>query len=277
MSTRTGLSDRMKMYERREAGRQCMPRLPICARIDGKNFSSFTRALPRPFDARLSQLMIQTTAFLVEKTGARIGYTQSDEISLIFHAAGENSLIYLGGRLQKLTSILASMATAAFNAGLAAAIPEKAGQVAFFDCRVWDVPSLEEAANVILWRSLDATKNSISMAARAKFSHNALHRKSGREMRAMLQEVGVDWDAYPAYFKRGTFLQRRTITRTFTAAERAALPPRHAAHQDPDLVVTRSEIQQIDMPPFLDVINRVGVIFHGEAPLTDDDVVYREE
>ncbi|MFT5685710.1 MAG: tRNA(His) guanylyltransferase, partial [Myxococcota bacterium] len=69
MADKTALGDRMKQYERREAGRRCMPRLPICIRIDGKTFSKFTRGLARPYDARLSELMVQTTEYLVENTG----------------------------------------------------------------------------------------------------------------------------------------------------------------------------------------------------------------
>ena len=38
MSDKAALGDRMKLYERMEAGRRCLPLLPICARIDGKRF-----------------------------------------------------------------------------------------------------------------------------------------------------------------------------------------------------------------------------------------------
>ena len=59
------LGDRMKVYESAEAGRRLMDQLPICARIDGKGFSKFTRELKRPYDERLSQLMVATTVHLV--------------------------------------------------------------------------------------------------------------------------------------------------------------------------------------------------------------------
>ena len=42
----------------------------------------------------------------------------------------------------------------------------------------------------------------------------------------------------------------------------------HAARKDPDLQVVRHDILPLEMPPFGRVTNRVGVIFHGEAPLT---------
>ena len=44
------------------------------------------------------------------------------------------------------------MTTAFFNTHLAAAIPERAGTMALFDCRVWSVPNKDEAANMFLWR-----------------------------------------------------------------------------------------------------------------------------
>jgi tRNA(His) 5'-end guanylyltransferase len=83
MSDNTGFGDRMKAYERQETSRRLLPLLPALVRIDGKNFSRFTTGLERPFDARLSDLMVATTKYLVEESNALCGYTQSDEISLL--------------------------------------------------------------------------------------------------------------------------------------------------------------------------------------------------
>jgi hypothetical protein len=63
MPDKTALGDRMKLYGRIEAGRRCLPLLPICARIDGKRFSRFTQGLERPYDQRLSRLMVDVTRF----------------------------------------------------------------------------------------------------------------------------------------------------------------------------------------------------------------------
>jgi tRNA(His) guanylyltransferase len=260
------LGDRMKEYERAEAGRRLMARLPICVRIDGKRFSRFTEGLRRPYDERLSQLMVATTRYLVEESAALAGYTQSDEISLLYYDEDPKSQLFLDRRIQKLTSILASMTTGYFNAHLAEKLPEKAGELALFDSRVWSVPSKDEAANTFLWRELDATKNSISMAARAFYSHGELHNRNSSQLQELLFQKGVNWNDYPSFFKRGTFLLRRTIERRFTADELAALPPRHAARTNPDLIVTRSEVRAVDMPPFGRLTNRVGVLFDGEEP-----------
>jgi tRNA(His) 5'-end guanylyltransferase len=262
------LGDRMKQLEMAEAGHRLMPQLPICARIDGKRFSKFTEGFARPFDERLSRLMVATTKHLVEETAARMGYTQSDEISLVWHDEDPRAQSYLDRRVQKLTSILASMTTAFFNARVAAELPEKSGTPALFDCRVWAVPTREEAANVLLWRELDATKNSLSMAARSLYPHAETVDRDTAQLHELLFKKGVNWNDYPPFFKRGSFVRRQAVTRPFTADETQALPPQHAARRDPNLVVTRSVIAELDMPPFGKVTNRVGVIFEAEAPRT---------
>jgi tRNA(His) 5'-end guanylyltransferase len=262
------LGNRMKEYELAEAGHRLMPRLPICARIDGKRFSRFTEGLARPYDLRLSRLMIDTTRYLVEETVACIGYTQSDEISLVWHDAEPQAQSFLDRRVQKLTSILASMATGYFNAHLTASIPEKAGAMALFDCRVWAVPSREEAANVFLWRELDATKNSVSMATRAHYPHAEVVDKDNAQMHELLFQKGINWNDYPPFFKRGTFVRRQSFERAFTVKELDDLPPQHAARKNPLLTVTRTAVAELEMPAFGKVLNRVGVLFDGEAPKT---------
>jgi hypothetical protein len=61
------------MSAKSEGGRSLpkMPLLPVCARIDGKAFHSWTRGMERPFDERLHNLFVATTTFLVEETRCR--------------------------------------------------------------------------------------------------------------------------------------------------------------------------------------------------------------
>lgn len=259
------LGDRMKGYEGLEAGRRFMRYLPVAARIDGRSFSAFTRGLDRPYDERLSRLMVETTMALVRESNARIGYTQSDEITLVFVAEGKDA-IYFDGRIQKMVSQLAAQATAVFNQLLPTYVPEKAGRLPTFDCRVWALPNLTEASNLLLWREFDATKNSVSMAARAYYSHKVLLGKHAGEMQEMLFQKGVNWNDYPAFFKRGTYVQRRKVRRPFTADEKAVLPPKHFAHTNPDLDVERTEYVKLDLPPLNKVVNRERVLFYGEEP-----------
>lgn len=262
------LGDRMKMYEMAEAGRKCMPLLPIVARIDGRSFSKFTHGLERPYDRRLSDLMIDTVKFLVRETNAACGYTQSDEITLAWYTPTFDSQIIFDGRISKLVSVLASLTTAHFNRRLPRFLPpEYAEKLPHFDARVWNLPSLEEAANAFLWRELDAIKNSISMAARAHYSHKQLDNKNGGEMQEMLLAKGVDWHAFPDFFKRGTYVQRRKTLRRFSADELDKLPPLHEARKDPELMIERTDYVALELPPLNRVRNRVGVLFEGAAPV----------
>ena len=266
------LADRMKMYEDVESKRRFMPFLPVIARLDGKNFSRWTKGLARPFDDRLSQLFINSTERLIEETNACIGYTQSDEVSLIFYSDKIKSQIFFDGRIQKMTSILASILTAKFSRA-ALRMPEKDHHPGFalFDCRVWQVPTLEEAANYLLSREQDATRNSISMAARCYYSSNQLHGKKGPEMIDMLLAESINWNDYPFYFKRGAYIQKYKIKRKYNIAELAVLPEHHEAKKNPDLEFVRSEIRILDIPPFSKIINKVGVIFNGEEPKIEQE------
>ncbi len=265
--TTDDLGDRMKDYEMAEAGRRCMPRLPILARIDGRGFSKFTGGLERPYDRRLSDLMVDTVKFLVRETNAVCGYTQSDEITLAWYAADHTSQVVFDGRISKMVSILAALTTVWFNRRLPEFLPrEYADRMPHFDARVWNVPTLEEGANTFLWREFDATKNSISMAARAVFSHKQIDGKHGGEMLAMLRERGVEWNDYPAFFKRGTYIQRRKTQRRFTTDELDRLPPLHEARKNPELLVERTDYAALDMPPLATITNRAAVLFEGADP-----------
>src|SRR3954465_15117325 len=153
--------DRMKAYESAETERYLMPLLPIYARIDGRCFSGFTDGLERPFDLRITRAMVETTKSVVEETHARIGYTQSDEISLVWQQDRYDSEVFFNGKVQKLVSVLASLASVKFNQVCLAeeTLAERArAQLPVFDCRVFQFPNRTEAANAVLWRAKDATK-----------------------------------------------------------------------------------------------------------------------
>ncbi len=264
------LGDRMKGYEAAESGRRFLPMLPVYARIDGRNFSALTRGMDRPYDIAMSGAMIRTTERLVEETHARIGYTQSDEISLVWLAEEAKSSIFFDHKISKMTSILAAYATAAFilalQEGRHAAAAKK---MPHFDCRVFQLPNRTEAANVFLWRELDATKNAVSMAARAVYSHRELYRKTGSAMQELLFAKGINFNDFPAFFKRGTFVRREVRLRPFSETELARIPEQH--RPAPGTLVERTHLVRLDMPRFASVTNREAVIFDGAIPTTRRD------
>lgn len=215
------LGDRMKSYERIETDQKFKPNSILYVRLDGRGFSKFTKGLERPFDVRLSTLMIDTTKQLVEQYKCTIGYTQSDEISLIIKNEYESPCDF-EGKKQKLISSLAASATAFFNVNLLTAIPEKfnKGTLPCFDCRIFEVPNEVEAYNAVLWREKDAIKNSVSMLAQHHFSHKELQGKKSDVMKDMLKtQKNVIWEDQPKFFKSGTFVKRELYVKTVPDTE----------------------------------------------------------
>lgn len=257
---------RMKAYEAVETARRLDPMLPIYARIDGRGFSKFTRGMERPFDPRMTASMIETTRYLVEATHARIGYVQSDEISLLWQAETPEADILFAGKLQKLVSVLASMAAAKF----ARVCPEGfEDRLPAFDCRVFQLPDRIEAANALLWRVKDCRKNAVSMVAQSVFSHRPLEGKRQSDMHAMLRDRGVDFYAYPEVNRIGCFLARRTFEWDPATDPEGANEhvERRAQSTGP---VLRSRVVQLDLPAFDQVANRKEVIFEAAKPFGFD-------
>lgn len=261
--------DRMKAYECAETGRAFDANLPVYARIDGRSFSNFTRSMRRPFDARMTAAMVATTKRLVKETHARIGYTQSDEISLVWTCDNEDSEPLFGNKVHKLTSVLASLAAASFQYEIRQVFEEPdasilAACLPHFDARVFSLPTRSEAANVFLWRAMDARKNAVSMATRSVYSAKQMFGADQTRMRAMLADKGIDFESYPPSFKWGTWVRRVTFQRAFTPDELMRIPEKHRPAAD--TLITRSEVREIDMPEFHRVRNRIAVVLDGAAP-----------
>lgn len=259
--------DRMKGYEGVEAKRR-LSGGPVCARIDGRSFSKFTKNFERPYDPIVAVAMGYACAVLVDKTKANIGFVQSDEISLVWDVPEEGSQMIFDGRVQKLTSVTASLASMAFASAL---IQQGCAEIVLnklphFDSRVWAVPSRVEAANTILWRSQDARKNGVSSAARAHMSAKQMHGLNQLEMIEAMKERGVDYHtAYPVPHRHGVYFKRQTVERTLSDKDWNSIPEPHRPPRDQ--LVTRTEIKELDIEYFGDVENRVGVIFDGEDPI----------
>ena len=256
------LDERMKLYEDIESKRILIPNLPICVRLDGKNFSNFTKDMIKPFDKNFTNSMIETMKFLIEESNALIGYTESDEISLIL--SDINEPIY-NGRISKLNSILASIATAKFNEEIHKYYPNKS--LAFFDCRTWNVPNRAEAANTLLWRNFDCIKNSITMATLSVYNEKEIEGKKGNEKIKMLMDKGIDWNKYESCFIYGTFAKKEKVQYKLSPEEIESLPPKHNAKTNPDMLVTRNVIKILDIKKFNDVENREAVIFENAKPI----------
>ena len=212
--------------------------------------------------------MIETTKYLVKETNANCGYVQSDEISLVWYNDSVESEVLFKGKLFKMLSTLSALATGFFNKNLSKYIPEKSNLIPTFDCRVFNVPTLDEAANCLVWRELDATKNSITMASRTVYSDKEIFGKNGSEKQEMLFQKGINWNDYPAFFKRGTYVQRKRKLIPYTAEELSRLPEKHNARKDPDYKIERWSVEELVLPPILTVANRIEVILFGADVIT---------
>lgn len=241
--SRDDLGTRMKTYYEGIPKTRLMRRMPVIIRIDGKAFHTFTSGFQRPFDDVLIKTMQETTKYLCENIqGCVLGYTQSDEISLILIDYQKlDTEAWFDYEIQKMCSIAASMATMAFNKLFAINYEEwkaeylsdaseallklnkaymKALKVgAMFDARVFNIPK-EEVTNCIYWRQLDASRNSIQMTGQANFSRKELHCKSCNDIQDMLMtQKGINWNDFPAYQKRGSCVIRAEENETVSASD----------------------------------------------------------
>ena len=230
------LGTRMKEFYEEVPKTRLVRRMPVAIRIDGKAFHTFTRGFQKPFDEILVKSMQDTMKYLCENIqGCVLGYTQSDEITLILVDYKHlNSDAWFDYEIQKMCSIAASMATMAFNKAFASNVAKQSKRLykeyleekdasyidtlekamnkgAMFDARCFNIPK-EEVCNLIYWRQLDATRNSIQMVGQANFSHKELQNKSCNMIQEMLfSEKGINWNDYPTYLKRGSCCIKTTI------------------------------------------------------------------
>ena len=167
--------------------------------------------------------MQETTKYLCEHIqGCVFGYTQSDEITLILVDYDRlETCAWFDYEVQKLCSVSASMATMAFNQIFYKKVheynsnPSSSGvqanwylaaleKGAMFDARCFNIPK-EEVTNLIYWRQLDATRNSVQMAGRAVYSHKELYGLSCNKIQnKLLTEKNINWNDYPTVCKRGS-------------------------------------------------------------------------
>lgn len=229
MPVNDALGTRMKEFYECVPRTRLIRRMPVAIRIDGKAFHTFTKGFYKPFDAPLGRAMVATMEYLCKNIqGCVFGYTQSDEITLILtDYRYYTSEAWFDYEIQKMCSIAASMATMVFNREFEAATrdfrrwinncwtcTEQESQLceayekavkkgAMFDARAFNIPK-EEVCNLIYWRQLDATRNSIQMVGQANFPHKELQGKSCSMIQDMLYEKkNINWNNYETRWKRG--------------------------------------------------------------------------
>ena len=255
------LGDRMKeFYEDRT--RIKLPRRTFTIiRIDGKAFHTYTKGLTRPFDDGLIEDMNATTAYLCKNIqGAKFGYVQSDEISLVltdFDDLGTHA--WFDNNLQKMVSVAASMATSEFNRLRMMRMmrnsqiflePEhiKAMRMAEFDARAFQIPFIDEVENYFIWRQQDAVRNSISSVAQSLYSTKELHGKKTSDMQELIFQKGINWNDYDFRLKRGAVIAKVEVPVIAKTMEYVNDGKTYAI--DSAQVVMRNKWQVVETPTF---------------------------
>lgn len=197
------LDKKMRIYE--QSIDQCiLPDMYLVARLDGRSFSRLTKEVcnfEAPFDVRFRDMMVNTVKQLMD-CGFRVvyGFTESDEISLLFHREETT----FGRKVRKFNSILAGQASAAFSLQL--------GQVIAMDCRMVPLPSIEKVKDYFLWRQEDAHRNALNAhcywmlrkeGMGAQEATAQLDGKSISYKNELLFSRGINFDKLPAWQKRG--------------------------------------------------------------------------
>lgn len=244
------LRDKMKTYENLTCT-YLMRRTPCIIRLDGKAFHTFTKGFAKPFDNIMVKTMQDTMKYLCENIeGCVLGYTQSDEITLILcDYQKTTSQAWFDYNVQKMCSVSSSMATMIFNKyfetntakwdletfkelsklegkteyaekylesiqayiALSNNYNKAVEKGAMFDSRVFNVP-MKEVNNCLIYRQQNAINNAIQAIAQANFTQKEIGAKSLTALQDMLRiEKGILFNEYPTHLQRGSCCIRKTV------------------------------------------------------------------
>lgn len=230
------LGDRMKEYYENRSKSYLTRRVPVILRLDGAHFHSFCRGLRKPYDPTFIKAMQLTTKDLCESIqGCKIGYVESDEISLLLTDYDTlQTDAWFDYSVQKICSVAASMTAMYFNRNWSKLVEEfyeknvednwhederyyndvlkkKVELGGYFDARAFNLPE-SEIVNYFIWRQNDATRNSIQGLAQANFSQKQLQGLNNSQLRDKLhEEKNINWNDCSVVEKRGTCVKRNVI------------------------------------------------------------------
>jgi tRNA(His) 5'-end guanylyltransferase len=192
MPEHSSIGSRIKVNYEDRARFYLTRRTPVIVRVDGRAFHTFTRQFERPFDRRIIDSMVLSTMQVIgEMSGFKLAYIQSDEASfLITDYDTLETQAWFDYNKSKIETISASVMTAAFAHCMR--LVDMHTRLACFDARSFNIPP-NEVTNYFLWRMQDWHRNSVSMYARAHFSHKQLVGKRVPDMHEMLHEIGRNW------------------------------------------------------------------------------------
>jgi tRNA(His) 5'-end guanylyltransferase len=210
------LDSKMRVFETAH-DRSVLPGMFMVARIDGRNFTRLTKEIHKfeaPYDVRFRDMMIETTAHLMN-CGFNViyGYTQSDEISLLFHPA----ITTFDRKVRKYNSVLAGEASAKFSLLLQ--------DLASFDCRISELPTVDLVVDYFRWRNEDAHRNALNAhcywllrkeGQTVEQATAALNKTSVAEKNELLWRREINFNDLPLWQRRGAGLYWERVQKTGT-------------------------------------------------------------
>ena len=200
------LDQKMRVFE--TAHDFCvLPNIYMVARIDGRSFTKLTKEVhdfEAPFDVRFRDMMVETVRHLM-KSGFTViyGYTESDEISLLFTISEKT----FGRKTRKFNSVLAGEASAKFSLLL--------GDLGAFDCRISQLPRPKDVVDYFRWRNEDAAINALGahcywmlrkQGHSGRKATNAIKGLSYAAKNELLFQNGINFNDLPKWQKRGVGL-----------------------------------------------------------------------
>jgi tRNA(His) 5'-end guanylyltransferase len=207
----------------------------ILVHVDGRSFSKMVKnKFRKPFDDSFIEMMNQTAIYLCENVqGCQFAYVQSDEISLLIKKNNPEGDVFFGGRLCKMQSIIASLASAKFNQLMMiynitgengtcdvytdnTEIVDEIVNVIHdsplyqFDCKVWDVDSANDAMAWFLFRNIDCIRNSKQQTAQTYLTHKELiGLDTNKQIELLLNKTNIDWNTFDCGKKYGRLVYKK--------------------------------------------------------------------
>ena len=214
------------LYYRGLTDYRLMTGLYTIVMVDGRSFSSLIKnQFKLPFDDDFINIMNKVAQKLCkEVSGAVLAYVQSDEISLILSDFGPEEKQpepFFQYRLCKLLSIIPCIAAGEFNKewlklqGPSMEVLNKFEPVQF-DCKVWQVPSWNEAYAWFLYRQNDCIRNSVGQTGHKFLGHKKTVGLSTDQIIDRLMQEGVNWNSYPDDRKYGRFIWKERVEKEAT-------------------------------------------------------------
>lgn len=232
----------------------------MIARLDGHGFSKVTKNLgyKKPFDIEFHNLMSHVLKTLMLQSNLQIvyGYTQSDEISLLF-AEDEQAF---NRKTRKYNSLLAGLASAAASTYL--------NQIVTFDCRIIPLPDINCVCDYFVWRRADAHRNAMNgycywtarqddnMSPRRATS--LIKEKDNEWKTQFLKEHNIEFDTVPSWQRFGIGMKFHTATKeAFNPITQTAV------------TCTRRELETLGMlPSNIDYRQMISEILQDTNPST---------